>query len=175
MKLSNTEAVKAVEKYGSQRNAASALGIARSTLQLALARETDDSGALTHNRLAGLNGNGNGKTNGKNGHTSPRPPRLIPRKGRTSMTRSAFAALYDNETRTRNSIHAGVATLVDDDEIIDDAHFRTERCKHGSVNGWRVISEDPAFLKYRFQVRGKVFWTTPKTKTWALANIEGAS
>jgi hypothetical protein len=90
------------------------------------------------------------------------------------LSRSQFAAAFDNDTRCRLALRSGVVTLTDDEEIIDDAQFRTERCKHAPTSGWRRISEEAEFAKFRFSARGKIFWSTQTTKRWALANVEGA-
>ena len=102
---------------------------------------------------------------------TPSNPRTRRSKG---LSRAQFAATYDGDTRTRTFVETAVQTLTDDEVILDDAQFRVERCHKASTGNWRTITSEPAFTKYRFEVKGKVFWTSPTTKKWALENIEGA-
>ena len=93
---------------------------------------------------------------------------------KAGLSREQFAASFDNDTRVRNALRVGVASL-NDDSIIEDAEFRVERCKRAPTNGWRKISEEPEFAPYRFTTRGRVFWGSVETKQWALENVEGVS
>jgi hypothetical protein len=95
-------------------------------------------------------------------------------KGR-SFSRDEFAASFDNDTRTRLALRGGVASLEDDDEILEDADFRASRCRQAHATSWRRIGEESEFAKHRFIVKGKVFWSTVATRKWALQTVEGAT
>lgn len=95
-----------------------------------------------------------------------------------SMNRSAFLAKYDDNTRIRNAIKKGLATLAkpkaEDDDIIEEIKFRIERCNCSNAIGFRPIAQEPEFTKHQFRVADKIFWTTTRNKEWALRNVTKA-
>lgn len=103
-----------------------------------------------------------------------------PSKKRSStMNRRSLQAKYDHNTKIREGIRAGVRTLVnadepEDDDVIADSDFRRDRCGNVPTSGYRQIANEDEFRSYQFAVRGKVYWTTKRTKKWALQNISTA-
>lgn len=98
---------------------------------------------------------------------------------RGTISRRALQAKYDHNTKIREGIRAGVRTLVnadepEDDDVIADSDFRRERCGNVPTNGYRTIANEDEFRDYQFLVRGTVYWTTRRTKKWALNNISTA-
>ena len=91
------------------------------------------------------------------------------------MSRNQFAAKYDNDTRIRVAIQAGVATLTDPDEILEDQEFRSSRCANIHINHFRQIAEEPEFTKYQFRKGSRVFWANPATVKWAIETVEGTT
>lgn len=95
------------------------------------------------------------------------------------ISRAQLRDKFDLNTRIRNAIKRGLATLVEaedpeDDPILDEGQFRSERCGDMNVTGFRRIAEEPEFLAHQFRVGEKIFWTTPRTKQWALENVSRA-
>lgn len=114
-----------------------------------------------------------GKTAGGSGSTVKK------RRPTRAMNRAQFMSKYDEDTRVREAVKMGIATLcedgpAEDDEIVEDAEFRMERCGGVATGRWRYITDEPEFKPYRFESGGKRFWTTPRTKKWALANVSKA-
>ena len=98
---------------------------------------------------------------------------------KTGLSRSQLRDKFDANTKARNAIRRGLGTLIEaenpeDDPILDEAQFRSERCGDINTIGFRRIADEPEFVKYQFLVGGKVFWTTPRTKIWALENVSRA-
>jgi hypothetical protein len=91
-----------------------------------------------------------------------------------SLSRRQFASQYDLDTKLRHIIQAGVKTLVNSDEILEDSVFRRERCFNCPTCGWKEVGAEKAFSRYRFQAGGKVHWASPCTKKWALRHVHGA-
>ena len=107
---------------------------------------------------------------------APRPPKPIINGG---MTRQQFLSKYDVNTKSREAIRRGLETLIEkenpnEDDILEDAQFRTERCGDPNAAGWRGIASEPEFLRFQFKVGEKVFWTTPRTRQWALESVSKA-
>jgi len=105
-----------------------------------------------------------------------RPPA---KNKRTGMTRGQFAAQYDCNTKIRDAIQRGIQQLMrsenpEDDMILKDTEFRAELCGNVAAMGWRQIAGEQEFLKYQFRSRQDIFWTTPRTKKWALENVSNA-
>lgn len=98
---------------------------------------------------------------------------------KTGISRSQLKDKFDANTRNRNAIRRGLQTISEsenpeDDPILDEAQFRSERCGDLNTIGFRRIADEPEFLDYQFKVGDKVFWTTPRTKQWALGNVSRA-
>lgn len=95
-----------------------------------------------------------------------------------SMNRTAFLAKYDDNTRIRNAIKKGLPTLTgakaEDDDILEEVKFRLERCDCPNAVGFRPIAEEPEFAKHQFRVGDKIFWTTMRTREWALQSVTRA-
>lgn len=89
----------------------------------------------------------------------------------SSLSRAAFQAMYDHDTRQRECIRAGVKSLTNPDEIVEEAEFR-KRCS-AHTNRFRQVAEEAEFRPYQFMAGGKVHWAHPETKKWAMANVEG--
>ena len=95
------------------------------------------------------------------------------------MNREQLLEKYDINTRLRNALQDGVATIVEqpnpvDDETIEDVEFRMERCQSSNVAGWRTIVAEPEFAQYQFRIGDKTFWTTPRNVEWAIEHIRTA-
>jgi hypothetical protein len=148
--ITTTQALAAVKRYGSQRAAAKALGFKS---------HKPISSALKRAQPA------------ESTPTSAPTKRVRRSKG---LSRAQFAATFDNDTRIRTFVVAAVKSLTNEDEILEDSQFRVERCQKASLTGWRTITAEPEFAQYRFEVKNKIFWTTPTTRKWALENVEGA-
>lgn len=99
--------------------------------------------------------------------------------GKVEMTRSAFLSRFDDDVRIREAIRAGVKSLVtvtkpDDDIILAENDFRLERCGSVPPTLFGRVAREEEFRKYRFRSKGRVFWTTPRTKKWALEHVSSA-
>jgi len=97
------------------------------------------------------------------------------------MNREQFMTKYDIRTRQEAAIKEGVKRLKEmandrpeDDPILGDQEFKQECCGGVLSQGFRSVAEQREFLQYQFKVGEKVFWTTPRTKKWALANVSRA-
>jgi len=95
------------------------------------------------------------------------------------MNRTQLLERYDVNTKLRNALQSGVATLIEqanpeDDESLEDVEFRMDRCQSNNVAGWRTIAAEPEFAKYQFRISDKIFWTTPRNVEWAIENIRTA-
>lgn len=89
------------------------------------------------------------------------------------LTRGEFMARHDPTTRARLAIRAGIERMpvgesADQDEILDDATFRTEFCDRLPAAGFRTVAEEPEFTAYQFRVGDRIYWTTPRNKEWLL-------
>jgi len=98
---------------------------------------------------------------------------------KSGISRSQLKDKFDSNTKARNAIRRGLETLVEmenpeDDPILDEAQFRSERCGDVNTVGFRRIADEPEFIKYQFRVGDKIFWTTLRTKQWALENVSRA-
>jgi len=107
-----------------------------------------------------------------------RPSKATTKKG-GAMNRAGLQKKYDHNTKTRESIRAGIATLKeadnpDEDDILDDVTFRTERCDNPNTNGYRQIADESEFRRNQFLIGDRLHWTTPRTKKWALVNVSRA-
>ena len=151
------EAKAAVEKHGTEVAAARALGVSRSRIRWQL-----------------FKGGYAARPDGR-GQAAPPFATKVNGRHKLGMTRADFVAAFDTDTRIRTSLRLGLATLIDNEQIIEDAEFRTERCRRAPSSGWRKISDEPEFAKHRFNVKGRYFWATIATVRWALNNVEGAS
>lgn len=94
-------------------------------------------------------------------------------KKRSGLTRGEFMARYDTTTRTRLAIRTGIQRMpvgesADQDEILDDATFRTEFCDRVPAVGFRSVAEEPEFTAYQFRVGDRIYWTSPRNKEWLL-------
>lgn len=96
------------------------------------------------------------------------------KNGKEGFSKNEFCEHFDENSKIRSAIRKGVLTLTDDDEILEDARFRQNRCDNPPVSGWRRIAEEQEFTKYQFRAGNKIWWTTPKTKEWALINVSKA-
>lgn len=106
-------------------------------------------------------------------------PIAVPKTAKPNgMKRGEFLNKFDDNTRTRNAIKTGLVTLAgetpEEDDILEDARFRLERCDNAVAAGFRSIAEEPEFAKYQFKVGSKVFWSTERTRNWALQNVSRA-
>jgi len=90
-----------------------------------------------------------------------------------SMSRQAFLSQFDEDTRARESIRTGLASLLDD-ELLRDSEFRTDRCEYSNATNWRRITEEDEFLPFQFRCDNKVWWATKATVQWALKNVARA-
>jgi hypothetical protein len=153
--ITKQKAMDALAKYGSKAAAARALNMDRNAFRWALGDRAPSEMSKGEKAAAG-------------GAVSSAPHRSA-----SGMSRGQFAAVFDADTRTRLALRAGIRTLTNEDEIVDDMQFRTERCRRASTARWKKISEEREFAAYRFTVGGKAFWSTPATKRWAISNVEG--
>lgn len=113
------------------------------------------------------------------GATRPKGGKVSKKNKPGVFDRSSLKSKYDHNTRIREGIREGLKTLTEDcdpeeDPIFDDAEFRTQKCDNAPTNGWRQIANEAEFQDYQFYIKNKVFWTTPRTKQWALDNISKA-
>ena len=154
----------AFEQHGSQTEAARALNISESKVRWGLYKAGVKPKPLSHNEKRGEGGS----------VISPTSILKVTPVKVKGLSREQFAASFDNDTRIRNALRAGLITLTDN-SIIEDAEFRAEGCRHAPSSGWRRISEEPEFSDYRFTAKGHIFWGTPATKKWALENVEGVT
>jgi len=104
----------------------------------------------------------------------PKPNTVTKRRKDHVLSRSQFAAQFDRDTRLRTAILKGIATLDDEDEILNEATFRVDRCGSPPSGGWRDVAAEPQFKQYQFIAGGQVHWAHPSTKKWALAAVQGA-
>ena len=108
------------------------------------------------------------------------PPLDIPqKKPAASMTRSQFLSKFDINTKTREALRRGVATLTEsdnseDDEILEDSEFRLDRCHDVSLQVYRKIANEPEFKNYQFRMGDRILWTTPRQHIWAIENVTKA-
>lgn len=96
-----------------------------------------------------------------------------------AMTRKSFLSKYDEDTKVRESVKRGLVILLDSpgaesDHIVKDVEFRMEYCQCNHAVGWKTITQEPQFRKYQFRSGQDIFWTAPRTKEWALANVSKA-
>ena len=96
-----------------------------------------------------------------------------------SMNRVQFLSRYDINTKTRDAIRQGVQTLKEsempeEDEILEDADFRLDRCGNVNLQVYRKIANETEFSKFQFNVADKVFWTTIRQRNWAIENVPRA-
>lgn len=99
-------------------------------------------------------------------HHSKLPPPV-------GMSRAAFAAKYDQTTRTRAALSQAVTGLTDDNEIIPDQQFR-DRAGITTLTGYRQIAEETQFRAYQWRVGDTVYWGTPATRDWAIRTVSRA-
>ena len=96
-----------------------------------------------------------------------------------SMNRSEFMAKHDPATKTRLAIQKGILTLVeaenpDEDPILENTEFRLDRCTGVNVQLFRSVADEPQFRDNQFRQGDKIFWTTKRTKRWALEHVSRA-
>ena len=103
-----------------------------------------------------------------------KPTRSSTPKGK-GLSRESFREKFDQDTRLREAIRRGVATLTNDEEILRESDFRSDRCESVPTAGFRQVAAEDEFRKYRFTTGSDEFhWTTPATKQWALKNVSKA-
>lgn len=95
------------------------------------------------------------------------------------MNRSEFMAKHDPATKTRLAIQRGILTLVeaelsDEDPILENTEFRLDRCIGVNIQLFRSVADEPEFRDNQFRQGDKIFWTTKRTKRWALEHVSRA-
>ena len=96
-----------------------------------------------------------------------------------AMNRADFMAKHDTATKTRLAIQKAASTLIEsedpnEDPILEDAEFRLERCIGANTAIFRRVAEEPEFRQFQFRQGDKIFWTTPRTKRWAIEEVSKA-
>lgn len=94
------------------------------------------------------------------------------------MKRRDFLSKYDENTIIREAIDKGLSTLKgsnpDDDDILENVEFRMNRCECTHAVGFQAIAQEPQYRRHQFKQGQKIFWTTERTKKWALENVSRA-
>lgn len=101
---------------------------------------------------------------------------------KVGMTRSSFMKEFDDTARIREVVRSATKTLTsnfnsstpEDDVILSEFEFRVDWCGNVPAPRFGRVAREEEFSKYRFRSKGKIFWTTPRTKKWALENVSSA-
>ena len=110
-------------------------------------------------------------------HSIAREKMIADNKG--GLTLNQLKSKHDTNTRVRESIRRGLKTIVEqddprEDEIVEEARFRSERCGDTVITGFRGIAEEAEFIDHQFRIGDKFFWTTKRMKPIALQEISKA-
>jgi hypothetical protein len=104
-----------------------------------------------------------------------------PKAKQCGLTRSELMSKYDDSTRAREAIRSGIERFLknlpataEEDAIIEESRFKSDFCDNVVSPAFKVVASESEFKKYRFRIGDKIFWTTPRTKGWAILNISKA-
>ena len=114
---------------------------------------------------------------GRSGVTKVIQDDLRGQRRRTSkgMSLDSFVETHDQDTRARVAIRRVLKEL--DDLIYSDSDMR-QMCGSPTSNTWKMVREEPEFLKYQFELGstrgGRIFWGKERVVRKAIESISNA-
>jgi hypothetical protein len=151
--MTEQEAKQLVERYGSIRGAAKAVGLSQSTFR----------GRLHGNKARFIDPNPNNLSIA---------PAITPagRRKKPGMSEAEFMGRYDSNIRVRNLLKQAVR-LIEKNRFYPDHELR--RMVHcGDCRLWRDLASDPdeGFTKHQFIINEVIYWSDPESVTKILKN-----